>query len=145
LARIHRYTLNRLRAEIQPVTPAELMRFLCHWQHVEPGEQTAGLARLAAVGDQPDGFEVAAGAWEAHVLPARVSAYAGELLDMLCLTGRVAWSRLGARLAVSGGAAGPLRSSPLALFLRQNARHWRALGERDLPPLSGEAVRVLDT
>ena len=28
LARIHRYTLNRLRAEIAPVSPAEFMRFL---------------------------------------------------------------------------------------------------------------------
>src|SRR4029450_7382667 len=28
LARIHRYTLNRLRAEIAPVTPAEFMQFL---------------------------------------------------------------------------------------------------------------------
>ena len=28
LARIHRYTLNRLRAEIEPVSPADFMRFL---------------------------------------------------------------------------------------------------------------------
>ena len=34
LARIHRYTLNRLRAEIEPVTAADFMRFLLHWQHV---------------------------------------------------------------------------------------------------------------
>ena len=34
LARIHRYTLNRLRAEIEPVTAVEFMRFLLHWQHV---------------------------------------------------------------------------------------------------------------
>ncbi|MGE0703626.1 MAG: DEAD/DEAH box helicase [Vicinamibacterales bacterium] len=31
LARIHRYTLNRLRAEIEPVSPADLMRFLFTW------------------------------------------------------------------------------------------------------------------
>ena len=35
LARIHRYTLNRLRAEIEPVTPADFMRFLFTWQHVD--------------------------------------------------------------------------------------------------------------
>ena len=34
LARIHRYTLSRLRAEIEPVTAADFMRFLLHWQHV---------------------------------------------------------------------------------------------------------------
>ena len=39
LARIHRYTLNRLRAEIEPVTPADFMRFLLHWQHVAREQQ----------------------------------------------------------------------------------------------------------
>ena len=38
LARIHRYTLNRLRAEIEPVSPADFMRFLFAWQHVDAGE-----------------------------------------------------------------------------------------------------------
>ena len=42
LARIHRYTLNRLRAEIAPVSPAEFMRFLFTWQHVEPASRLAG-------------------------------------------------------------------------------------------------------
>src|SRR5688500_15151175 len=32
LARIHRATLQRLRAEIQPITPADFMRFLFEWQ-----------------------------------------------------------------------------------------------------------------
>ncbi|MGH7560488.1 MAG: DEAD/DEAH box helicase, partial [Gemmatimonadales bacterium] len=31
LARIHRYTLNRLRAEIEPVSTADFMRFLISW------------------------------------------------------------------------------------------------------------------
>jgi ATP-dependent Lhr-like helicase len=35
LARIHRYTLSRLRAEIEPVSPADFMRFLFKWQHVD--------------------------------------------------------------------------------------------------------------
>ena len=39
LARIHRYTLNRLRAEIEPVSPADFMRFLFAWQHVEPAQR----------------------------------------------------------------------------------------------------------
>src|SRR5207248_825934 len=34
LARIHRYTLNKLRSEIQPVSAADFLRFLFHWQHV---------------------------------------------------------------------------------------------------------------
>src|SRR5712692_4314993 len=42
LARIHRYTLNRLRAEIEPVTAADFLRFLLHWQHVAAEDQVKG-------------------------------------------------------------------------------------------------------
>ena len=35
LARIHRLTINRLRAEIQPVSIAEYQRFLLAWQRVD--------------------------------------------------------------------------------------------------------------
>src|SRR6185503_19548869 len=36
LARIHNYTLNRLRKEIEPVSAADFMRFLFVWQKVAP-------------------------------------------------------------------------------------------------------------
>src|SRR5204862_323809 len=36
LARIHRYTLNRLRAEIEPVTATDFLRFLFQWQPAPP-------------------------------------------------------------------------------------------------------------
>src|SRR5262249_20248721 len=39
LARIHRYTLNRLRAEIEPVTVVDFTRFLFRWQHVDPASR----------------------------------------------------------------------------------------------------------
>src|SRR5207245_3811771 len=42
LARIHRYTLNRLRAEIEPVSAADFMRFLLHWQHAAGETQMKG-------------------------------------------------------------------------------------------------------
>jgi ATP-dependent Lhr-like helicase len=145
LARIHRYTLNRLRAEIQPVAPSEFMRFLFHWQHVEPDERVAGLEGLAAVVAQLDGFEIGAGAWEASALPVRVRDYAPELLDMLCLSGRIGWGRLAARGGTNGTAAGPLRTSPVALFLRPNARHWLELAVRERPPLSGYAAQLLES
>src|SRR4030095_3703763 len=35
LARIHRLTINRLRAEIQPVSIAQFQRFLSSWQRAE--------------------------------------------------------------------------------------------------------------
>src|SRR6202023_144923 len=39
VARIHRLTLGRLRKEIEPVTAADFMRFLCRWQHMARGTQ----------------------------------------------------------------------------------------------------------
>lgn len=50
LARIHRYTLNRLRAEIEPVGAADFMRFLFSWQHVAPSAKLTGIDGLQAVG-----------------------------------------------------------------------------------------------
>ena len=44
LARIHRYTTDRLRREIEPVTAQDLLRFLLRWQHVAPGHPARGAA-----------------------------------------------------------------------------------------------------
>ncbi|HEX7832484.1 MAG TPA: helicase-related protein, partial [Thermoanaerobaculia bacterium] len=85
LARIHRYTLNRLRAEIEPVGAADFMRFLFAWQHVAPSSRLMGVDGLQNVLAQLDGFEVAASAWERAVLPARITGYDASLLDTLCL------------------------------------------------------------
>jgi ATP-dependent Lhr-like helicase len=123
LARIHRYTLSRLRAEIEPVSSADLMRFLFAWQHVEPERRVAGLEGLARVVGQLDGFEVPAGAWEPDVLAARCDEYDPALIDALCVSGRVAWGR---RVANGGRAAAPIRSTPIALFLREHADRWLA-------------------
>ncbi len=119
LARIHSYTLNRLRAEIQPVTAAEFMRFLFRWQRVHPDFQASSIDGLAGVLEQMSGTEAAAVAWEADILPARVRDYSPEMLDMLSLTGRVRWGRLSASTAQNGRGAGPVRSSPIALFTTQ--------------------------
>jgi ATP-dependent Lhr-like helicase len=115
LARIHRYTLNRLRAEIEPVSAAEFMRFLLVWQHASPEEQASGVDGLAAVVEQLEGFELAAAAWERDVLPARVADYDAEQIDRLCQSGRVAWGRL------TPGSSAPLKSSPIGLMLRAHA------------------------
>jgi ATP-dependent helicase Lhr and Lhr-like helicase len=156
LARIHKLTLNRLRAEIEPVSAADFMRFLFAWQHVTPEHRVAGPEGLRAVLEQLDGYELAAGAWERHVLPARVQGYTAAALDGLCFGGTVAWGRLARPGATrtdgprSGRiAARPIRSTPIALYLREHAAAWRALaGHVDragVPPaIGGEAGRVLD-
>ncbi len=138
LARIHRYTLNRLRAEIEPVSPADFMRFLFAWQRVDSEHRVSGLEGLAAVIAQLDGFELPAAAWESDVLAARVEEYDPALLDTLSLTGRVGWAA-GQR----GSGAGPIRSRPIALFQRERAGEWlagRPVVEQ--PQLSSNAVRV---
>jgi ATP-dependent Lhr-like helicase len=113
LARIHRYTLNRLRAEIAPVSAAEFMRFLFAWQHVEPGSQLRGPDGLREVIALLDGIELPARAWERDVLAARVEHYDPAMLDMLCLTGEVGWARL------SSGPTQVVGSTPIALYLRK--------------------------
>jgi ATP-dependent Lhr-like helicase len=139
LARIHRYTLNRLRAEIEPVDAADFMRFLFAWQHLEAMGRLSGIDGLRAVITQLDGFEAPAAAWERTILPARMDRYDPALLDMLCLTGEVGWARL-SPAATSVGSA-----TPIAIFLREHASGWLALrptGAADVQ-LSEVAARVL--
>ena len=124
LARIHRYTLNRLRAEIEPVSPADFMRFLFAWQHVDAAHRLSGIDGLRSVLEQLDGFELAADGWERAVLPARVDGYDASMIDTLCLTGEVGWARLSAP-AVEATQVVP--ATPVALFLRAHAESWAAL------------------
>jgi len=139
LSRIHRYTLNRLRAEIEPVSAADFMRFLLHWQHAAGDTRMKGVEGVAAVIEQLDGFEVPAGAWEKDVLAARVQSYEPDFMDRLCLSGRIAWGRVA---PVNGSAKAPLRSSPVALMLREHAALWRGVSEADTEELSSEARAV---
>jgi ATP-dependent Lhr-like helicase len=126
LARIHRATLNRLRAEIAPVSPADFMRFLFRWQHVEPTSRLSGPDGLRFVLAALDGYELAATAWERAVLPARVEDYEPSMLDMLCFAGEAGW----ARLSNAGPETAPqtlIPATPIAMFLREHADAWRSL------------------
>jgi ATP-dependent Lhr-like helicase len=127
LARIHRCTLNRLRAEIEPVSPADFMRFLFAWQHVAPASRLTGVDGLREIVAQLDGFELPAAAWERSVLPARMTPYEPQLLDLLCLAGEVGWARLS---APAGDPEMPPRLVPataVAVFLCEHAAAWQML------------------
>ena len=130
LARIHRYTLDRLRKEIEPVAAADFLRFLFRWQRLATGSRAEGPEGLAAVLDLLDGYELAAGAWESDILPARLTDYDPLWLDGLCLSGEIAWGRLTATRSAEGGTrnrkVGPVRSTPIALFRRDRGEIWRA-------------------
>ncbi len=127
LARINRYTLGTLRAQIEPVASADFMRFLLEWQGVTREPRGEGPQSLAAVLEQLEGYEVPAIAWERDVLPARMQGYDPAWLDTLCLSGRVLWARLD---APQGAVAGPVRTTPLALLTRANFPLWRALSQQ---------------
>ncbi|MFL9901996.1 DEAD/DEAH box helicase [Paraburkholderia fungorum] len=143
LARIHRYTVKRLRREIEPVERHDFMRFLFEWQHLTPDTRSEGRDALAAVLEQMEGFQAAAGAWEEDILPARVKAYANVSLDELCRAGKIVWTRLTER---ARGAAGPVRSTPIVLLPRAQVRVWRALLDLSKQPeLSARAQSVHDT
>ena len=124
LARIHRLTLGRLRREIEPVSAAGFMRFLCRWQHLAPGTQLHGVDGLFQILRQLQGYEISAAAWESVVLPRRVAGYDPEWLDRLCLAGEAMWGRLSPHPALENEGARrvrPTRVAPLAIFLREDA------------------------
>ncbi|MBV9734243.1 MAG: ATP-dependent DNA helicase, partial [Verrucomicrobia bacterium] len=145
LARIHRLTLNRLRAEIQPVSIAEFQRFLMAWQRVEIEHRAEGLEGVRAVLELLDGFELPAAAWEPEVLALRVKEYQPAWLDQLCFTGRFGWGRLTAPQKTNGRPPLPVRSSPISLFSRENLPHWLTLSAPlEATEFSPDTIRTLE-
>ena len=160
LARIHRYTVKRLRAEIEPVQAREFLRFLCEWQRVLPESRMRGPDALAAVLTQLEGFEAPAGAWETEIIPSRMAEYEPQWLDEHCRAGRFIWTRLAARaasqvpasataLAASrspsntaapagdnerGRGVSPVRSTPITLLARRNVPLWAAFADQSAAP-----------
>lgn len=139
LARIHRYTLDRLRKEIEPVSAAEFVRFLAAFQHVDEEHRLEGPRGVAEVVRQLAGFEVPAVAWEQTVLPRRVRGYKREWLDLLTLSGEVAWGRLW------GSAATAIRTTPMCLVPREHLETWTRLAPPyDATCLDPPAVKIRD-
>ena len=127
LARIHRLTIDRLRTEIQPVSTQDFYRFLFAWQRVDSDHRVEGPEGLQSVLEQLDGCELPLASWESAVLPARVVDYDPEWLDRLCFSGRVGWGRMSTPRNPNARASAPLRTSPIALYLRENLTDWLAL------------------
>ena len=129
LARIHRLTIDRLRAEIQPVSPQDFYSFLFAWQRADAEHRAEGPEGLQCVLEQLDGCELPLGAWESAVLGARVADYDPEWLDRLCFSGRVGWGRLSSPQNPKTRASAPLRTSPIALYQRENLYDWLQLAQ----------------
>jgi ATP-dependent Lhr-like helicase len=140
LARIHRYTIKTLRAEIEPVSPADFMRFLFDWQGVARSPKPEGVESLDAVIKQLEGYEVPAAAWESDVLAARLNDYDPHWLDSLCLSGRALWARLTPSKSVG---ATPVRTTPIALVTRRHWSLWNALAASPGQPQLSPSARAL--
>jgi ATP-dependent Lhr-like helicase len=151
LARIHRYTLKRLRAEIEPVAARGFLRFLFDWQRASEPTRMEGPDALAAVLGQLEGFEAPAGAWETEILPARVAEYDPAWLDDHCLAGRIAWNRLRPRNARADGGSGPprpgsmspVRTTPITLLARRHVTLWAALSPAPDPAQAGAQAQAV--
>jgi ATP-dependent Lhr-like helicase len=123
LSRIHRATIAHLRREIEPVNVSTFLCFLFSWQHVSAGTRLEGDAGVLEVVEQLQGYETAAGAWEAEILPARIVDYEPALLDILCLGGDVAWGRWAHRAThaeVPARRPGLTRNATLGLAIRED-------------------------
>jgi len=139
LARVHRYTIETLRKEIEPVSAADCLRFLARWQHAAEDQKLEGPQGVLMVVKQLAGFEVPAAAWERAILPLRVKGYRREWLDALTLSGELAWVRLW------GAGACPIRVAPVCLLPRVDLERWLAfapLEKNALTELSGYSKTV---
>ncbi len=145
LARIHHYTIKRLRAEIEPVAARDFLRFLFAWQHVDAKTRMEGHKALDTVLGQLEGFEAPAAAWESEILAARLADYDPDWLDQRCLSGYLTWLRLRPRAGTGERKASPLRTTPIALLPRKTRAMWTSLsGDADGPRASARAEMVAE-
>ncbi len=146
LARIHRYTIHRLRSEIEPVAARDFLRFLFAWQRVDEETRMEGHDALLPVLSMLEGFEAPAKAWETEILSARLKGYQTSWLDAECQAGRIAWTRLTPPPpAERVRSMAPVPATPIALLDRQRIPVWTSLAPpyASAPP-SPRAQAVLD-
>jgi ATP-dependent Lhr-like helicase len=149
LARIHAYTRQRRRREIEPVTARDFMRFLLRWQHLAAGTRREGRFGVLAVVEQLQGFEIATGAWESAVLAGRVEGYRREWLDELCISGQACWGRLSVRdgepdVPPRRGGLAPSRATPITLAIRDDLPWLLRAARGDLSPAEPADGRTRD-
>ncbi|MGO9419200.1 DEAD/DEAH box helicase [Roseiarcus sp.] len=147
VARMHRRTVNRLRAEIEPVAARDFLRFLFAWQHVGDDARLEGPDALPKALALLEGFEAPARSWETEILSARLKGYQPSWLDAECQAGRVAWGRLTPAAASEERvrSAAPVPATPIALIDRRRMGLWTSLAPAPAAPvLGGRAGAVLD-
>ena len=119
------------------------------WQHVAPGTRLHGIDGTLQVIRQLEGYEIPAAAWEAQILPSRITGYRREYLDQLCYSGEVMWGRLCAHPALTrteepNRRIRPTKLAPISLFSRENAEALIVRNDEGTSGLSSAACDVLE-
>ncbi|MGH7814898.1 MAG: DEAD/DEAH box helicase [Candidatus Binataceae bacterium] len=91
LERIHRMTLASARAEIEPCEDREYAAFRLRWMHIGGANLPPGAEGVAVILEQLSGIALAPEIWESAILPARIPGYRPELLDLVCMSGKMVW------------------------------------------------------
>ncbi|MCY3566563.1 MAG: DEAD/DEAH box helicase [Gammaproteobacteria bacterium] len=132
LQRIHRYTIDLHRKSIKPVSLELFTEFLF---------QRHGLRACEASGSTPvldgqlqlqecirllDGAAAPAASWESGIYPARIGNYDPQWLDLLSISGRLAWGRYSLPSGRLRGGS-PIKTTPITMAMRSNLDIWQAL------------------
>jgi ATP-dependent Lhr-like helicase len=167
LQRIHRYTIDQHRKAIKPVSLETYTEFLFDRHQLVPlRDPQLGIAReeqLPVLDGQTqlqnclqmlDGISAPAVSWEADIYPTRIADYDPNWLDVMCISGKLAWGRYSQphksiRKMNPKRNAGPVKSTPITLLRRSNLDIWKALARSQVPEeqqvdLSGSASKIAD-
>ena len=125
LSRIHSYTQNRLRREIEPVTAQDLVRFLLRWQHVADGTERQGRARALGGDRSAPGVRNRGGAWRTTSWRpgSRTTSTAGSKTCAFRASSCGGGSRCGRpipRVSPDSGATTPSRATPVTFAQRDD-------------------------
>jgi ATP-dependent Lhr-like helicase len=143
LQRIHRLTVGKLRAEVEPLSAQDFMRFLFRWHHADQDSKLRGPAALLKLVERLEGYEAPAAAWELELFPARMKQYVGEWLEQATYSGEVAWARLTQRepKPVVGPRRGDVVAGPEASAARRGQGPRPQGGTEASPARRGQGPR----
>jgi ATP-dependent helicase Lhr and Lhr-like helicase len=162
LQRIHRYTIDAHRRSVKPVSLQVYTQYLFDLHQIRNADDDSSTLTLARTLDGQtqlqtslklmDGIAAPAACWEADIFPSRIKDYDPGWLDVMCISGRVAWGRFVPALtnkpAQEKRRGGPIKSTPITFSSRENLDIWQALGssrqeENETGDIGNEAARVV--
>nr|WP_322097868.1 DEAD/DEAH box helicase [Nakamurella alba] len=136
---LRRRSLAALRAEVEPVAPVTLARFVPAWNGIvakgSRGSRQRGVDGVLRAVEQLAGAVLPASALESLILPARVAGYQPSLMDELTASGEVIWTGHGALAGDDGWVSLHLAdTAPLTLPLPEKDAALGGPPDRARPP-----------